>query len=118
MSLTQKWKTTNRPSGPTGYKRKGTFRDISLRGLPPEMIDEIDANCIDRGINRSQFISEIDVVLEDGPKKEWYRYYVTGRMYSDAYDIFPLKNPKDYPFGYEDFFSREEKEKLNLENGS
>ena len=59
MSLTKTWKTTERPEGPRGHKKNGTFRDISLVGVNPEDIDDIDAACMERGILRSEYVLEL-----------------------------------------------------------
>ena len=60
MDLVIKWKTTNKPEGPTGLKRKGTFRDISLSHYIPEFVDNFDHTCIQRNINRSQLMAEAE----------------------------------------------------------
>ena len=59
MSLSDKWRSTERPEGPKGYKRSGTFRDISLVGVDPEDIDEIDAACMESGLSRSDYVLEL-----------------------------------------------------------
>jgi len=59
-SLTKKWKTTTRPDGPTGYKRKGTFRDISLSYYLPEYVDDFDSICISKGVKRSELMKIMD----------------------------------------------------------
>lgn len=60
MKLGQNWKTTQRKSGPGGRSRRGTFKDVALVGLSADLIDDIDAICIERKISRSQFIVEVD----------------------------------------------------------
>lgn len=54
MSLKKEWKTTNRPDGPTGRKRKGTFRDVSFRFYEIQFIDDADFVCIHMGLKRSE----------------------------------------------------------------
>lgn len=59
MDLKKEWKTTDRPEGPTGRKKSGTFRDISLTRLPPEDIDEIDSECMRLGMKRSEYMESL-----------------------------------------------------------
>ncbi len=60
MTLTKKWKTTNRPDGPTGYQYKGTFRDVSLTHYKPEFVDNLDFYCLQKNINRSDVIRMLE----------------------------------------------------------
>ena len=58
MSLQKVWKSTGTINAPSGRRRRGTFRDVSLSGLPSELIDEVDSACIERSISRSRYILE------------------------------------------------------------
>ncbi len=72
MDLKKKWKTTTRPEGPSGYKRAGTFRDVTLTDAPAKLVDDIDAICLKRGIKRSEFIND----AYDNPTGGDYQRYV------------------------------------------
>ena len=58
MSLQRIWKSTGTTKAPTGNKRQGTFRDVSLSKLPSELVDQVDSACMERSIPRSQYILE------------------------------------------------------------
>jgi hypothetical protein len=56
MTLTQTWQTASRPNVGSGYKRTGTFRDISLTRYKhwTGFIDAFDATCLERNCKRSE----------------------------------------------------------------
>jgi hypothetical protein len=62
MTLRKKWKTTDRAEGPSGRKRAGTFRDVSLVGGDPDLIDEIDQRCQQEGLKRSEVLKTLDKI--------------------------------------------------------
>lgn len=67
MDIKKAWKSTSKNKEPTGYKRKGTFRDISLCGWPPDFIDEFDLVCQQRRICRSRLYEEMRESLNFTP---------------------------------------------------
>lgn len=82
MSLVGAWKTTKNLKGPTGYKKAGTFRDVSLVGIPPEDIDNIDAECLRLGLKRSTFLWDI-IERNDAVAEQKYMSNFTRRIYRD-----------------------------------
>lgn len=60
------YKSTPDGTPPSGALRKGTFRDITLVGADPVLIDEYDSECMDRNITRKQLFNELLGRPEDG----------------------------------------------------
>ena len=58
MSLSNEFKYKSTPDGspPSGYRRRGTFRDASFAGMKPEHIDIVDSECQSQGITRSAWV--------------------------------------------------------------
>ena len=67
MTLTQTWQAASRPNVGSGYKRKGTFRDISLVRYKhwTWFIDAFDATCLERGCKRSELYEEYRMIKCD-----------------------------------------------------
>jgi len=63
------------PNGkpPSGYQKRGTFRDVTLRGVDPKTVDEYDMECIERGITRRDLANELLGHPEDGGDEQ--RFY-------------------------------------------
>ena len=59
MVLSKVWRTTNRPNGPTGYMRQGTFRDTSITFLDADTIDRFDYACTILNLKRSELLDHI-----------------------------------------------------------
>lgn len=53
------YKSTPDGKAPSGYQKKGTFKDVSLRGADPKIIDEYDTECIERGLTRRELANEL-----------------------------------------------------------
>ncbi len=60
------YKSTPGGTPPSGALRKGTFRDITLAGSDPALIDEYDSECMNRGITRKELFNELLGRPEDG----------------------------------------------------
>lgn len=67
MDLVSKWKTTNKPEGPTGLKRKGTFRDVSLTHYIPEFVDDVDYVCLQLSLKRSEVMDKLNKLSKYEP---------------------------------------------------
>ena len=53
--IKKKWKSVSGRKKPSGRTEKGTFRDVSFGNTPLERIDEIDYECMQLGIPRSEW---------------------------------------------------------------
>lgn len=82
------YKSTPDGTPPSGALRKGTFRDITLAGADPVLIDEYDSECIDRGITRKQLFNELLGRPEDGGDlKRFVGIFSNVKKYSKLVDM-------------------------------
>jgi hypothetical protein len=93
MTLTKIWETASRPNVGSGYKRTGTFHDISLTRYKhwARFIDAFDATCMERGCKRSELWEEYVTLKCDGffeklyaNRKTWQnfpRYCIIRQIY-------------------------------------
>ena len=58
MSREKRYTTTRNGATPTGYKRKGTYRDVSLVTVHPDLIEDFDRTCIEAEMTRSQLLGQ------------------------------------------------------------
>lgn len=84
-SKKDKFKSTADGRPPSGEKIPGTFRDISLEPLSPEMIDLYDSECINRGVNRSEFF--IMIIRSDQLSHIWDMPIRVGKGWHEAEGI-------------------------------
>jgi hypothetical protein len=90
------WKTTDNPKGPSGRRVLGTFQDISLAGAKPEHIDEIDAECVERGTTRKAFAGHL-LGSDEGLRRflklfEGARHY---RGFKERLSYYPPPEPEE-----------------------
>tara|TARA_Y100000310_G_C20666071_1_gene807568 strand:- start:1975 stop:2310 length:336 start_codon:yes stop_codon:yes gene_type:complete len=53
------YRSTPDGSPPSGRKQTGTWKDISLSGADPKLIDEFDMDCQERGMTRFEFATNV-----------------------------------------------------------
>ncbi len=53
------YKSTPDGKPPSGRKQAGTWKDISLAGADPKLIDEFDMDCMERGMTRFDFAMNV-----------------------------------------------------------
>ncbi len=76
------YKSTPNGKLPSGRAKKGTFRDISLSGADPRLIDEYDMECIERGLRRRELFNELLGHPDDGGDlKRFYEIFSKNRRY-------------------------------------
>jgi hypothetical protein len=59
VKLREHWKSTKNGKVPSGHKRVGTFRDVSLVRCDPKFIEAIDLKCIELSKPRSEVVKKL-----------------------------------------------------------
>lgn len=98
-----KYKSTPNGKPPSGAKQKGTFRDLTLSGLSSEQIDDIDAECIDKGITRWEWAMD----LSNRDKEEFYNIFIQTNP-SNKFHKWAKQIGKEHGFGEPEFSVHEE----------
>ncbi len=90
------YKSTPDGKAPSGYQRKGTFRDVTLHGADAKVIDEYDSECIERGITRRQLANELlDHPNNGGDERRFYEAFSKTNYYTDIVEAIGRNNGWD-----------------------
>ncbi len=60
------YRSTPDGSPPSGRKQTGTWKDISLSGADPKLIDEFDMDCQELGLTRFELANKLFELPENG----------------------------------------------------
>ena len=83
------YRSTPNGKAPSGYKKKGTFRDITLAGADPELIDQFDMDCQERGMTRWEFATNVLLAHPEngGDHKRFYDIFSKTRMFTSVVEM-------------------------------